>query len=250
MESSMNGAMQEALIHLRRVLDGLEAGVVWRPVLAPPWAGGGILHEGLGGVHSADAGLLDLVDVAGKRVVDLGCNVGFYSLAACARGAAAVTGYDVDERALAVARLAAQAHGYAQASFERSDFIKEPPDYLADVVLLVDFIGRAVVRRGKLARLAQSVAGMCAPCGRVFATVRPAYALAELEMSAQDVVDVYGEAGRAALDATGQTVQMGPLVQGLLAAEGASEGGQWQVARVGDAYAAVGAKVPWLWCRG
>ncbi len=46
-------------------------------------------------------------DLAGKSVLDIGCNAGFYSLQMKRRGAERVLGIDFDERYLAQARLAA-----------------------------------------------------------------------------------------------------------------------------------------------
>jgi putative methylase len=43
-------------------------------------------------------------DIAGKRVCDLGCGTGVLAIGAALLGAASVTGVDIDDRALAVAR--------------------------------------------------------------------------------------------------------------------------------------------------
>lgn len=50
-------------------------------------------------------------DLAGKTVLDLGCNGGFYSIEMKRRGAKRVVAADVDERYLAQARLAAEVSG-------------------------------------------------------------------------------------------------------------------------------------------
>ncbi len=49
-----------------------------------------------------------LPDLAGKSVLDIGCNAGFYSMEMKRRGAARVLGVDWDERYLAQARFAAE----------------------------------------------------------------------------------------------------------------------------------------------
>jgi tRNA (mo5U34)-methyltransferase len=79
----------------------------------------------LGGVHTAPdhflgdypgmvwralAPVLPL-DLAGKSVLDIGCNAGFFSLELKRRGAARVLGVDLDPRYLAQARLAAEIAG-------------------------------------------------------------------------------------------------------------------------------------------
>lgn len=50
-------------------------------------------------------------DLSGKRVLDIGCNGGFYSLEMKRRGAARVLGIDIDERYLSQARFAADVCG-------------------------------------------------------------------------------------------------------------------------------------------
>ncbi len=50
-------------------------------------------------------------DLAGKTVLDIGCNAGFYAMEMKRRGAARVLGVDYDERYLAQARLAAEIEG-------------------------------------------------------------------------------------------------------------------------------------------
>ncbi len=50
-------------------------------------------------------------DLAGKTVLDIGCNAGFYSMEMKRRGAARVLGIDFDEDYLAQARFAAEVQG-------------------------------------------------------------------------------------------------------------------------------------------
>lgn len=57
--------------------------------------------------------------LAGKSVLDIGCNAGFYSIEMKRRGAARVIGIDSDERYLAQARLAAGALGVGGIEFRR-----------------------------------------------------------------------------------------------------------------------------------
>ncbi len=56
-------------------------------------------------------------DLAGKSVLDIGCNAGFYSIEMKRRGAGRVVGIDSDERYLAQARLAAEALGFGGIEF-------------------------------------------------------------------------------------------------------------------------------------
>jgi tRNA (mo5U34)-methyltransferase len=54
-------------------------------------------------------------DLAGKTVLDIGCNAGFYSIEMKRRGASRVLGIDSDDRYLAQARLATEVLGYDDA---------------------------------------------------------------------------------------------------------------------------------------
>jgi tRNA (mo5U34)-methyltransferase len=58
-------------------------------------------------------------DLAGKTVLDIGCNAGFYSVEMKRRGAARVLGIDSDERYLAQARLATEALGFDDVEFAK-----------------------------------------------------------------------------------------------------------------------------------
>jgi tRNA (mo5U34)-methyltransferase len=58
-------------------------------------------------------------DMSGMKVLDIGCNAGFYSIEMKRRGAAEVIGIDSDDRYLAQARLAADTLGYSDIRFEK-----------------------------------------------------------------------------------------------------------------------------------
>jgi tRNA (mo5U34)-methyltransferase len=58
-------------------------------------------------------------DLAGKTVLDIGCNAGFYSFEMKRRGAARVLGIDEDERYLEQARFAADELGFQDCEFRK-----------------------------------------------------------------------------------------------------------------------------------
>jgi tRNA (mo5U34)-methyltransferase len=60
-------------------------------------------------------------DLAGKSVLDIGCNAGFYSIEMKRRGAGRVLGIDSDERYLAQARLASETLGFGDIEFANVD---------------------------------------------------------------------------------------------------------------------------------
>ena len=58
-------------------------------------------------------------DLAGKSVLDIGCNAGFYSIEMKRRGASRVLGIDSDDRYLAQAQLASTTLGYSDIEFAK-----------------------------------------------------------------------------------------------------------------------------------
>lgn len=60
-------------------------------------------------------------DLAGKSVLDIGCNAGFYAIEMAKRGARRVVGIDSDPRYLDQARLAARALGFPGIAFRQCD---------------------------------------------------------------------------------------------------------------------------------
>ena len=74
-----------------------------------------------------------LPDFAGKRVLDLGCGYGWHCIYAAEHGAASVTGVDLSEKMLAVAREKTTA---PQVTYIRGDMAETPfPPESFDVVL-------------------------------------------------------------------------------------------------------------------
>ncbi len=157
------------------MLAALGPGRVWRPVAGPD---GALLARGSGpGPESLEPYVAGL-DVAGKTVADLGCNLGYFSLLAARCGARRVLGCDADPEIIEAATLLARLHGLAGVDFLARDFLAAPAPERFDLALLVDFVGRGVVAKGKLAAVAAAAASWARH--EVFFTLHPAYALDEL----------------------------------------------------------------------
>jgi predicted nicotinamide N-methyase len=97
------------------------------PYWAFAWAGGLAIGRYLGERPEA---------VAGRRVLDLGSGSGLCAIAARHAGAAAVTGADIDEFAIAAIALNARANGQRVTAVRRDVLGDEPPD--VDVILAGD----------------------------------------------------------------------------------------------------------------
>ena len=133
---------------LRELVSGLEPEHVYRTIYDEN------LNPVIEGTEPLDPqGLQDFrkVDFAGKRVVDLGCNFGFFSFQARRLGAASVTGVDREEKVLEGAAMLRDIFGLDGVEFVSCD-IEKPVASLTsrkfDTAMLVEFIGKTFVREG------------------------------------------------------------------------------------------------------
>jgi SAM-dependent methyltransferase len=125
--------------------DGIETGNHYQSVT--------LGDEHTDGFRSDRAAFLDQIDFRGKRVLDLGANLGELSRAARSRGAALVDGYEYDPFFVELAQLLNAYNGTTGVSFYERD-ITDPGSYREhyDIVLgfsVFTYIG------GILARLAE-----------------------------------------------------------------------------------------------
>lgn len=163
---------------VRASLAALGPGRVWRPVPGPD---GTLLAPGCGpGPEALDAYVAGL-DVVGKSVADLGCNLGYFAFLAARNGARRVLGCDIDPEVAATANLLAQLHGHTNVAFAARDFLAAPAPERFDLALFVDFVGRGVVAKGKLAAVAAAAEAWARR--EAFFTLHLAYALDELAVS-------------------------------------------------------------------
>ncbi len=171
---------------IRHRLEDLGSERVWRPVPGPD---GNLLARGNGPAPAELDGILDGLDLRDKSVADLGANLGYFSFLASRRGAHRVLGLDIDPEVVAVAGLLARLHGLGNVAFATVDFLASPPRRPCDLALLVDFIGRAVVRKGKLPAVVAAATAWGAR--EIFFTLREVYPLDELGMSADAMTALY-----------------------------------------------------------
>ena len=94
------------------------------------------------------------IDFAGRTVVDLGCNFGFFTFQARRLGAAAVVGVDREARVLDGCELLKRHFAVDGVDFARHDIDDSDCSLLArrfDIAMLVEFIGKTFVLENRVA---------------------------------------------------------------------------------------------------
>lgn len=183
---SFTSPLPETADRIRTLLGALGPKRVWRPVPGPE---GDLLASGDGSDPADLDAVLDHVDVAGKSVADLGCNLGFFSFLACRRGARQVVGCDISPEIIHAARLLATAHGLTDVCFVATNFLRNKPEAPCDMALLIDFIGRRIIARGRLAMVAAAATSWGAR--ELFFTMRPSYEVDDLPLPPEDLERFY-----------------------------------------------------------
>ena len=163
------------------------AGRVWRPVAGPY---GHVLNCGSGPDLTAMSAYVAGVDFAGKTVLDLGANLGLFTFMACRGGATWALGLDSDPDAVAGARMLAELHGLPNARFEVRDFLADESIPRADLVLVIDFIGRGVIVKSRLDTVLDAAVRLSRK--EIFFTLRPEYPLSELRAPDHFLKRTYG----------------------------------------------------------
>jgi ribosomal protein L11 methyltransferase len=132
---------------LEKIVAEVGKELIWRPLydFEQKQLAGGVGNDADG----IDPEFKDL-DFKGKSVCDLGCNMGHFSFYASERGASEVVGYDLDPRVVAGARKLAGLYSVDNVEFKVCNFIKDLPERTFDMGMLIDIIGKAGIRKGKL----------------------------------------------------------------------------------------------------
>lgn len=164
--------------HEKRLLEILRAlpeGTVWRPVRD---LAGNLLAPGTGIGEDGLSDYLPRVNFAGRSVCDLGCNLGYFSFMAARGGARRVVGLDVDPLVVEGAGILAAMQGYDNVVFRVADFLEAPPREPCDMVLVIDFIGRGTIVKGRLDAVLDAAAALARE--KIVFTLRPVYPLEDL----------------------------------------------------------------------
>lgn len=130
---------------IRSLLDRAEPEDIWRPIVDDQ---GALLAAGHEDMRDGSPDDLTSVDFSGKRVLDLGCNYGYYSFLAKRFGAESVVGIDIDSNGIAGCRLLARLYDFKNMDFQCSDFTRLTLNERFDCILLINFIGKRSVCKG------------------------------------------------------------------------------------------------------
>lgn len=171
---------------IRRLLDALDPQRIWRPVPAPD---GSLLAPGDGSDTTDLERYIGNLDVAGKSVADLGCNLGYFTFMAKRLGAAHVVGLDIDTEIIHAAGQLARLHDLPDVTFTACDFLRQTPHPPCDMAMLIDFIGRQIISKGRVGLVADAAKNWGSR--ELFFTLRPIYRLDDLPVSPQTLDALY-----------------------------------------------------------
>lgn len=157
---------------------------VWRPVTG---ASGQVALAGMGYEEDGLA-CPSAIDFTGKRVADLGCNLGYFSFQALDEGAALVHGFDIDPAVIRAANALSQIRNSKARFFCRN--ILDRPDQTYDIAMLIDTIGKKTVGTGKLTPLLDAVAAW-SHAMLVFTVRRSYYVNKDLKTTAAGLAQMY-----------------------------------------------------------
>ena len=128
-----------------RLLQDLAPENIWRPVSDEK---GHLLADGHEDMRDTAPGDLASFDFRGKSVLDMGCNLGYYSFLARRSGAGTVLGLDIDPQAIRGCTLLAKLYQMDDIHFICTDFSGFTCSRRFDVVLLINFIGKKSLVKG------------------------------------------------------------------------------------------------------
>ena len=131
------------------------------------------------------------LDFAGKSVVDLGCNFGFFSILCAKLGAARVLGIDYLPRLKDAAMLLADIHGVPGVRFATGDIERSLEHFgRFDVAMMLDYLGKGCTRKGKTQKLLFRLADLADR--ELLLILRPVYHIRkELKMTRRELAQRY-----------------------------------------------------------
>ena len=137
--------MMNCRLKLIQLLQDIGPENIWRPVYDER---GHLLADGHEDMRDGAPEDLAGFDFQSRSVLDMGCNLGFYSFLAKRLGAGTVVGLDIDSQAICGCNLLSELYGMDDIHFSCMDFTGFTSDRPFDVVLLINFIGKKSLVKG------------------------------------------------------------------------------------------------------
>lgn len=149
-----------AVDSLKELLQGLDKENIYRSVYGPD---GNLLAEGVQPLRKQLIDDFRKVDFKGKKVIDLGCNFGFFSFLAQELGAKKITAVDSVPEVVRGGTLLAAANNVENIHFTTFNFETPEKDLgKFDMVMLIEFFGKTNIRKQKvesIIKFMKSIAG-------------------------------------------------------------------------------------------
>lgn len=160
----------DKLAELKDILKTVGPQNIWRPVVVNA---DHLLADGIGEAGDGLAENMGNLDFKGKTVLDLGCNFGYYSFLARSAGARRVLGIDADARIIRGCEIITALNGVDRVAFLAIDIVKAEGIGKFDIGLMIDLIGRQMIRTGTAKAVLDSLESLSEK--EMVLTLRPRY---------------------------------------------------------------------------
>ncbi|MEN8190065.1 MAG: class I SAM-dependent methyltransferase [Thermodesulfobacteriota bacterium] len=137
-----------SLPELQQIIDQIGRENIWRPVFNHEHEA---VFDGVGTHRDYLDETLGRHEFNNKSVLDLGCNLGYYSFLAERLGCRRVVGLDINPLMIRGCEILKKYYGLKRCSFMVADFTGDCGGEQGDIGLLLDFIGKNVIKKQKLA---------------------------------------------------------------------------------------------------
>lgn len=175
------------LFKLIKILEEVGSENIWRPVYAP---GNTLLANGIGAWSDAPPEDLQEFDFKGKRVVDLGCNFGYYSFIVKKAGATHVTGIDKESQVVQGCKMLKNLFSVEGVSFLTADITELKTIGTFDIGMMIDFIGKTMISSGRFKTYLNMLEKLSEH--NMILSLRPVYNIKKhLNNDHQELVDKY-----------------------------------------------------------
>jgi SAM-dependent methyltransferase len=156
---------------LKILLQQLGPEKIWRPITIIP--DNQFPSDGVGDEKDGIISHFHSLDFQNKTVIDLGCNLGYFCFAVKKAGAAKVLGIDNDERIIRCCQILKKLSHLEDINFQALDITSLSGDFVYDVGMMIDFIGKNSIISGMLPKFLDALELVSGK--EMILTIRPVY---------------------------------------------------------------------------